>query len=78
MLGISPYDVANEGKVVMIVKREYAEEALEAMKRTEYGENAAIIGEVIEQYKGRVILETGIGGKRFLEPPLGDPVPRVC
>ncbi|AIF69223.1 hydrogenase expression protein [Palaeococcus pacificus DY20341] len=78
MLGISPYDVANEGKVVMIVKREYAEEALEAMKRTKYGENAAIIGEVVEQYKGKVILETGIGGKRFLEPPLGDPVPRVC
>lgn len=78
MLGISPYEVANEGKVVMIVAKEYAEEALEAMKGTERGKDAAIIGEVIAEYKGKVILETGIGGKRFMEPPAGDPVPRVC
>lgn len=78
MLGISPYDVANEGKVVMIVSREHAEDALNAMRRTKHGRDAAIIGEVIEEYRGKVILETGIGGKRFLEPPVGDPVPRVC
>lgn len=78
MLGISPFEVANEGKVVMVVNKEYAEEALEAMRRTRYGKEAAIIGEVIEDYKGKVVLETGIGGKRFLEPPIGDPVPRVC
>ncbi|HIP88390.1 MAG TPA: hydrogenase expression/formation protein HypE [Thermococcus paralvinellae] len=78
MLGISPYEVANEGKVVMIVAREYAEEAIEAMKGTERGRDAAIIGEVIAEYRGKVILETGIGGKRFMEPPAGDPVPRVC
>jgi len=78
MLGISPYEVANEGKVVMIVAKEYAEEAIEAMKGTERGKDAAIIGEVIAEYRGKVILETGIGGKRFMEPPAGDPVPRVC
>lgn len=78
MLGISPFEVANEGKVVMVVNKEYAEEALEAIRRTRYGKEAAIIGEVIEDYKGKVVLETGIGGKRFLEPPIGDPVPRVC
>jgi hydrogenase expression/formation protein HypE len=78
MLGISPYDVANEGKVVMVVAREHAEEALEAMKRTKRGKDASIIGEVREDYRGKVILETGIGGKRFLEPPAGDPVPRIC
>ncbi|NJE08526.1 hydrogenase expression/formation protein HypE [Thermococcus sp. M39] len=78
MLGISPYEVANEGKVVMIVAKEYAEEALEAMRKTKRGKDAAIIGEVIAEYKGKVILETGIGGKRFMEPPIGDPVPRVC
>ncbi|WP_457754339.1 hydrogenase expression/formation protein HypE [Thermococcus sp.] len=78
MLGISPYEVANEGKVVMVVAGEYAEEALEAMRKTKRGKDAAIIGEVIGEYKGKVILETGIGGKRFMEPPVGDPVPRVC
>ncbi|WP_456395936.1 hydrogenase expression/formation protein HypE [Thermococcus sp.] len=78
MLGINPYDVANEGKVVMIVAREQAEEALEAMKKTKRGRDAAVIGEVIGEYRGKVILETGIGGKRFMEPPEGDPVPRIC
>jgi len=78
MLGISPYDVANEGKVIMVVDREYAEDALEAMRKTEKGKDAAIIGEIIKDYPGKVILETGIGGRRFLEPPIGDPVPRVC
>ncbi len=63
----------------MVVAREYAEEALEAMRRTEKGRDAAIIGEVIEEYRGKVLLETGIGGKRFMEPPEGDPpVPRIC
>jgi len=78
MLGISPYDVANEGKVVMVVAKEYAEEALTAMRKTKKGKDAAIIGEVIEEYKGKVLLETRIGGKRFMEPPAGDPVPRIC
>ncbi len=78
MLGISPYDVANEGKVVMIVPREHAEDAVEAMRRTEKGKDAAIIGEVIDEYRGKVLVSTIIGGRRFLEPPAGDPVPRVC
>jgi len=78
MLGISPYEVANEGKVVMVVAKEYAEEALKAIKKSRLGKDAAIIGEAIDQYRGKVILETGIGGKRFMEPPIGDPVPRVC
>ncbi len=78
MLGISPYDVANEGKVVMVVAKEYADVALEAMRKTEKGRDASIIGEVIGEYRGKVLLETGIGGKRFMEPPAGDPVPRIC
>lgn len=78
MLGISPYDVANEGKVVMVIAREYTEKAVEAMRKTKRGKDAAIIGEVIGDYLGKVLLETGIGGKRFMEPPVGDPVPRIC
>ncbi len=79
--GHKPFDVANEGKVVMIVPREYAEDALRAMRSTDRGKDAAVIGEVIGEYRGgKVLVETGIGGKRFLEPPpAGDPpVPRVC
>ena len=76
MLGIDPFEVANEGKVVMGVKADKAEEVLEAIKTEEYGKDAAIIGEVIEG--DYVVVETPIGGERILEAPIADPVPRVC
>ncbi|WP_414468612.1 hydrogenase expression/formation protein HypE [Methanobacterium sp. ACI-7] len=76
MLGIDPFEVANEGKVVMGVQAEKAEEILEALRNTKYGKEAQIIGEVTEDKL--VIMETSLGGKRILEAPIADPVPRVC
>ncbi len=76
MLGIDPYEVANEGKVVMGVEEDRAEEILKAIKKTKYGKDAQIIGEVTED--NHVILETSLGGKRIIEAPIADPVPRVC
>lgn len=76
MLGIDPFEVANEGKVVMGVKADKADEVLAAIKTEKYGENAAIVGEVIEG--NYVLVETPIGGERILEAPIADPVPRVC
>ena len=76
MLGIDPFEVANEGKVVMGVKADKADAVLEAIKGEKYGENAAIIGEVVEG--DYVIVNTPIGGERILEAPIADPVPRVC
>jgi len=76
MLGIDPMEVANEGKAVMGVEADKAEAVLEAVRKTRYGKNAVIIG-VVAVGSG-VIMRTKIGGQRFIEPPLGDPVPRVC
>jgi hydrogenase expression/formation protein HypE len=76
MLGIDPFEVANEGKVVMGVKPENAEEILKAIRKTKYGSEAQIIGEVTEG--NHVLMETSLGGKRILEAPIADPVPRVC
>ena len=76
MLGIDPFEVANEGKVVMGVEAEKAEEILQALRKTKYGKEAQIIGEVTEGK--HVIMETSLGGKRILEAPIADPVPRVC
>ncbi len=78
MLGIDLYTVASEGKAVLAVKAEKAEEVLKAIRVSELGREAQIIGEVMEKYNGKVILETIVGGRRILEPPLMDPVPRVC
>ncbi|MGZ4857803.1 MAG: hydrogenase expression/formation protein HypE [Methanobacteriaceae archaeon] len=76
MLGIDPYEVANEGKVIMGVDPEKADEILSAIKKTKYGKDAQIIGQVVQDK--HVIMETILGGKRILEAPIADPVPRVC
>jgi hydrogenase expression/formation protein HypE len=76
MLGIDPLEVANEGKVVMGVPEEEAEAVLQAVRSHHLGKDAAIIGVVTQGH--HVIMETGIGGERFIETPIGDPVPRVC
>ncbi|NYT06924.1 MAG: hydrogenase expression/formation protein HypE [Methanomicrobiales archaeon] len=76
MLGIDPLQVANEGKVIMGVPGDAAEDILAAIRTHPYGREAAIIGRV--EPGAHVIMETAIGGERFIEPPVGDPVPRVC
>lgn len=76
MLGIDPYEVANEGKVILGVKEDKAQEILEAIQKTKYGKEAQIIGEVTDDE--HVIMITTLGGKRILEEPIADPVPRVC
>jgi hydrogenase expression/formation protein HypE len=76
MLGIDPLEVANEGKVIMGVPPADAEAILSALRSHKYGKDAAVIGFVTKG--AHVIMETLIGGERFIEPPMGDPVPRVC
>nr|WP_319540846.1 hydrogenase expression/formation protein HypE [uncultured Methanospirillum sp.] len=76
LLGIDPLEVANEGKVVMSVKAEDAGKILAALRGHKYGKDAAIVGRVVSG--SGVIMETAAGGERFIETPLGDPVPRVC
>lgn len=77
MLGIDPLEIGNEGKVVVGVVKEKADDVLAIMKKHSLGKNAAIIGEAKDNFKG-VVLETTIGGKRNLHKPIGDPVPRIC
>jgi len=76
MLGIDPLEVANEGKVVMGVPAPDVDAILAALRSHKYGRDAAVVGTVTRG--SHVIMETAIGGERFIEPPMGDPVPRVC
>ncbi|MEM3465499.1 MAG: AIR synthase-related protein, partial [Candidatus Jordarchaeales archaeon] len=78
MLGIDPLEVTCEGKAIIAVRPERAEEVLEKVKATKYGRNASIIGEVRKERPGYVIMETVVGGKRIIEEPYGEPIPRVC
>jgi len=78
MLGIDPLEVTNEGKAVIGVNAEYAEEVLGAVRKTKYGKDAQIIGEAKKEKPGYVFLKTVVGGVRVLEKPYGEPIPRVC
>ena len=77
MLGMDALEIGNEGKVVIGVVKEKAEEVLEALRRTKEGGYAEIIGVATKEIKG-VVMETSVGGKRIVETPVGDPVPRIC
>jgi len=76
ILGLNFMEIACEGKVLISVGKEDADTVTNILRKDPLGKNAAIIGEVKKGEK--VILETLIGGKRLLEPPVADPVPRVC
>lgn len=78
MLGYDVFQVANEGKMVAIVPAEEADAALEAMKRSPYGKDAAIIGEVLEGPSGRVSVKNGFGATRIMDTLVGEQLPRIC
>ncbi|MBN2387260.1 MAG: hydrogenase expression/formation protein HypE [Anaerolineales bacterium] len=78
MLGLDPFHVANEGKLVAIVDPEAGERILEAMRRHEYGQDAAVIGHVTETHPGLVVAQTTIGGRRIVDVPAGELLPRIC
>ncbi len=78
MLGLEPLQVANEGKLVAIVAREEGEKLLERMKLNPQGGEAALIGEVVEDHPGRVLMKTQIGGYRVVEMLAGEQLPRIC
>jgi hydrogenase expression/formation protein HypE len=77
MLGVDPLEVGNEGKIILGVIREMAEDVLKAMKSTSEGRDAEVIGEASNSLD-LVALKTLVGGKRILPMPIGDPVPRIC
>jgi hydrogenase expression/formation protein HypE len=78
MLGLDPFYVANEGKLVAFVPEIEAEGVLEAMRGSRYGGDAAIIGRVTDDEPAMVVLDTTVGGRRILSPLSGELLPRIC
>ncbi len=78
LLGFDPLYVANEGKLVAIVPGEEAGKALSVIQKYPEGQHAAIIGEVSTEHPGKVIMQTAIGGKRFVDMLAGEQLPRIC
>ncbi len=78
VLGLDALYVANEGKLLAIVVPEMAETVLQRMRGHELGQDAAIIGEVVADHPGMVLMRTEIGGTRVLDVMFGEQLPRIC
>ena len=78
LLGLDPFILANEGKLIAIVGAGEAEKILAAMKAHPLGRDAALVGEVREEPAARVILRTSIGSTRIVDMLVGEPLPRIC
>jgi hydrogenase expression/formation protein HypE len=78
MLGLDPFYVANEGKLVAFVPRRHADAVLAALHAHPLGAEAAVIGECVADHPGLVVARTGLGGTRIVDIPLGEQLPRIC
>ncbi len=78
LLGLDPLYIANEGKLLAFVSPDHSDRYLEEIRKDEYGKNAAIIGEVVSEFPGKVFMETAIGGSRIVDMLAGEQLPRIC
>ena len=77
LLGIDPVHVANEGKAVIGVRPDAAENVLEALRAHPLGRDAAIVGTCTNERIGAIVLDTGFG-RRLVTEPEGELLPRIC
>ncbi|MDP3224813.1 MAG: hydrogenase expression/formation protein HypE [Rubrivivax sp.] len=78
MLGLDVLYMANEGKLVAVVPRSHAAAVLAAMRAHSAGADAAIVGEVLAEPAGHVVLNTAFGGERVVDMLVGEQLPRIC
>lgn len=77
LLGLEALSLANEGKMLFVVKNKTAEKLLAKLQAHPLGRKAAIVG-TVEAGAGEVIMKTMYGGKRLVDLPAGIPLPRIC
>jgi hydrogenase expression/formation protein HypE len=78
LLGFDPLYVANEGKLVAVVDSQAAEKILSKMQKIKQGNQAAIIGEVVADHPGKVVMKTQFGSSRIISMLAGELLPRIC
>ncbi len=77
-LGLDVMHVANEGKLVAIVADADTDSVLDAMAHHPLGRSARVIGSVTDEHHGTVVARTALGGRRVVDMPLGEQLPRIC
>jgi len=78
IFGYDPLFMANEGKVLIIVAKEYSQKVIKVMNKHEYGKDAAIIGEITTGNPGKAVLYSVVGGSRIIDKLTGEMLPRIC
>jgi hydrogenase expression/formation protein HypE len=78
MLGLDPLYVANEGKLIAVVPPEDADRLLSSMRRHPLGRDAAVIGQIVSDHPGMVVMQSLIGGDRVVTMLAGEQLPRIC
>jgi hydrogenase expression/formation protein HypE len=78
MLGLDPLYVANEGKLMAVVPAEDAERILHAMQKHALGRHAAVVGEIVADHPGMVVMRSVVGGERVVTMLAGEQLPRIC
>jgi len=78
ILGLDPMYVANEGKLVAIVPPDSANDIINRMREHPLGRDARIVGEVVADHRGMVLMNTEIGGTRVVDTLFGEQLPRIC
>jgi hydrogenase expression/formation protein HypE len=78
MLGLDPLYVANEGKLITVVPPGDAEKLLQAMHAHPLGRNARIIGDIVAEHPGMVVMKSLVGGERVVTMLAGEQLPRIC
>lgn len=78
ILGLNPLEVANEGVFIAVLAPEVLDDGMERLRAFPAGKHAACVGTITEDYRGKVVLTTAIGGRRTLGFPRGLLLPRIC
>jgi hydrogenase expression/formation protein HypE len=78
LLGLDPLEITSEGKAIITCPESIADMLVADLHQHLLGKEAKIIGFVTNEEPGKVFLETEIGGKRRLQKPVGELIPRVC
>ena len=78
VLGFYPLHIANEGKVLIVAGEQEGIKILEVLKNNELGKKSAIIGRIVSDHPGKVVLRNETGGRRIIDSLAGDQLPRIC
>ena len=78
ILGLDPLYTANEGVFMSFVDEDIANDVVKLLRENEDAKNASIIGEVVDEHNGKVLITNPMGGKRVVHMPIGEQLPRIC